>query len=295
MNLNAALERVRALLPDDAAAIAFARALPEPLDPVLRDYLRAHLGLWRLRAAHAIDLGAVREHQEDGVSLCPEGRAFAVFDGMGGQSSGIVATEAAQRAFHRCFPRRADQGPPRPSMPPPVEALRLANAAIREGQVFPHQGQAATAALIWSDGDCLHIGHVGDCRVYRLRGERLRLLTRDHSLVNEFERYWRESNPTPPRALTDEELERYQNIVTRALGADVEVEVEHSVQTLEAGDLILLCSDGLWRALDDEALRAALLERPEAPLQARCDALLAAALARAPQDNLALVLVLAED
>ena len=100
------------------------------------------------------------------------------------------------------------------------------------------------------------IGHVGDSRAYRLRGGKLERLTRDHSLVEEMRRKGQ---------LTDAQAEDHpqRSIITRALGPEPEVEVDLQTVPAQAGDVFLLCSDGLTTMLDDEQIaRAARRARP---------------------------------
>ena len=111
-------------------------------------------------------------------------------------------------------------------------------------------GTTITAAIVDLEAEEVAIGHVGDSRAYRLRGGKLERLTRDHSLVEEMRRKGQ---------LTDAQAEDHpqRSIITRALGPEPEVEVDVQTVPAQAGDVFLLCSDGLTTMLDDEHDRPA--------------------------------------
>ena len=114
-------------------------------------------------------------------------------------------------------------------------------------------GTTITAAIVDLEAEEVAIGHVGDSRAYRLRGGKLERLTRDHSLVEEMRRKGQ---------LTDAQAEDHpqRSIITRALGPEPEVEVDVQTVPAQAGDVFLICSDGLTTMLDDEQI-ARLLAR----------------------------------
>src|SRR5690606_31451579 len=115
-------------------------------------------------------------------------------------------------------------------------------------------GTTLTAAVV--DGDDVVIGHVGDSRAYRFRDGELRLLTSDHSLVEELRRQGR---------LTDEQAEDHpqRSIITRALGPEPEVEVDTMTFRARPGDVYLLCSDGLTTMIKEPEIKEVLAAGPD--------------------------------
>ena len=112
-------------------------------------------------------------------------------------------------------------------------------------------GTTTTAAILDEEAEEVAIGHVGDSRAYRLRRGKLERLTRDHSLVEEMRRKGQ---------LTEAQAEDHpqRSIITRALGPEPEVEVDLQTVPAQAGDVFLICSDGLTTMLDDEHIERLL-------------------------------------
>ena len=132
-------------------------------------------------------------------------------------------------------------------------AVEAGNRAIwNHSHVSPaHRGQGTTAEVAVFDRRHVGIGHVGDSRSYRVRSGAITLLTRDHSLINDY--------LTALPDLTPEQIDELpRNVITRALGMQETVTVDMSVHALDPGDRFLFCTDGLWRASSDEALLAAV-------------------------------------
>jgi PPM family protein phosphatase len=199
--------------------------------------------------AHRSDTGRQRNANEDSFLASPP--VFAVADGMGGAQAGEVASRLAAESFADV--RRAEEAP---------EAYlrtiaKTANARIhRLAQTDSSRsgmGTTLTAALV--EDDEVGLAHVGDSRAYLFRDGRLKLLTSDHSLVEELRRSGR---------LTDEQAEDHpqRSIITRALGPEAEVEVDTMTYRARPGDVYMLCSDGLTTMLRDERIEAVLDEAP---------------------------------
>ena len=225
------------------------------------------------RSAALSDAGRRRRHNED--SFVREPPLFAVADGMGGALAGELAsrlaTAALAEALHRGLPVDV------------VAALREGNRRIRERSLADPatagMGTTATAVLV-GDGT-LFIGHVGDSRAYRLRGDVLEQLTPDHSLVAELVRSGQ---------LSSEEAEGHPQraVITRALGTDANVEIDTFEVAAAPGDTYLLCSDGLTTMVDDGTLRGILLRERGKP-DAAVRALVAAANGAGGDDNITCV------
>ncbi|HEX5714440.1 MAG TPA: Stp1/IreP family PP2C-type Ser/Thr phosphatase [Solirubrobacterales bacterium] len=193
------------------------------------------------------DTGRQRNANEDSLFTRPP--LFVVADGMGGAQAGEVASKTAAESFDRELP----QAPPEQVLRETIEA---ANRAIHErAQSDPElagMGTTITAAIVDPESEEVAIGHVGDSRAYRLRGSKFERLTRDHSLVEEMRRKGQ---------LTAEQAEDHpqRSIITRALGPEPEVEVDLQTVPAQAGDVFLICSDGLTTMLGDEQIGQILL------------------------------------
>jgi serine/threonine protein phosphatase PrpC len=198
--------------------------------------------------AYRTDTGRQRNANED--SLFTSGLLFVVADGMGGAQAGEVASKAAAESFDRQLPA----APPERVLQETIEAAnRTIHELARRDPELAGMGTTTTAAIVDLESEEVAIGHVGDSRAYRLRAGQLERLTRDHSLVEEMRRKGQ---------LTDAQAEDHpqRSIITRALGPEPEVEVDLQTVPAQAGDVFLICSDGLTTMLDDEQI-AGLLGR----------------------------------
>jgi PPM family protein phosphatase len=189
------------------------------------------------------DPGRKRRRNEDSFVIDPP--LFAVADGMGGAQAGEVASRLAAAAFREFHD--VDKLDPEQRLAAIIQEAnrRIYERAAGDAQVSG-MGTTITAALV--GGDALVIGHVGDSRAYRLRSGTFEQLTDDHSLVADLVRSGR---------LTPEEADAHpqRSVITRALGTDREVDVDTFVVPVEAGDLFLLCSDGLTTMIEDDEIR----------------------------------------
>jgi len=196
--------------------------------------------------AFRTDTGRQRNANED--SFFARAPVFVVADGMGGAQAGEVASKAAATAFDRDLP---DAQPERVLR----ETIEAANREIHEharaDPALTGMGTTITAAIVDAAGEEVGIGHVGDSRAYRLRDGKLERLTRDHSLVEEMRRKGQ---------LTDAQAEDHpqRSIITRALGPEPEVEIDVQTVPAQAGDVFLLCSDGLTTMLGDDRIARVL-------------------------------------
>jgi protein phosphatase len=186
------------------------------------------------------DTGRQRSANED--SLFVRAPIFVVADGMGGAQAGEVASKAAADAFDRELP----EAPPERVLRETIEAAnRTIHEHARTDPDLAGMGTTITAAIVDPQAEEVAIGHVGDSRAYRLRAGKLERLTRDHSLVEEMRRKGQ---------LTAAQAEDHpqRSIITRALGPEPEVVVDLQTVPAQAGDVFLICSDGLTTMLDDE-------------------------------------------
>jgi protein phosphatase len=265
------------------------------------------------------DPGLARLHNEDAFRVDGDNGLYVVADGMGGHSHGEVASKIAVETIARTLrapepvrttpnplPTRAassNQTTPLPHNPSAMtqpgaglrpHSLRLRDAIRRAHDAMLNairddlslQGMGTTVAgLLVRDGIAA-VAHVGDSRIYRLRGSEMRLLTRDHTWVNE---------QVMAGFLTEDQARTHplRNVVTRALGGEAEVAVDVSEVELRKGDLYLICSDGLTTMLTDPEIKSRLASGK--PLDEICRTLIAAANERGGVDNITVVIARVQD
>ncbi len=231
----------------------------------------------RLHGDGATHVGTVRKRNEDAFLCRDDLGLWAVADGAGGHGAGDVAsaeTIAALAAIPAGLTAAELLAQVRLRLQAVHRDLRRRAAAGQGGDGLI----AATVVVLLSRGGHVACLWAGDSRAYRLRRGELTRLTRDHSLVQEL---------VDSGALAPEAMERHPqaNVVTRALGAGEELELDKVLGVTEPGDLYLLCSDGLTKALDDGEILAALATATGA------EDLLARALQAGARDNVTAVLV----
>jgi serine/threonine protein phosphatase PrpC len=226
------------------------------------------------------DTGRQRRANED--SFFVRAPLFVVADGMGGAQAGEVASRLAAEAFARGLP---DDG----SSEQRLEArVREANSRIYEVSQADRalNGMGTTITAAYLDGDELALAHVGDSRAYLLRGGELTRLTRDHTLVEELVRRGE---------LTEEEAAEHpqRSIITRALGPEPDVEIDLHTHRVRAGDVLLLCSDGLTGMIGEDDVAEILAGAPRLADAGR--ALVEAANDAGGRDNITVVLFRLEE
>jgi protein phosphatase len=237
-------------------------------------------------AAAVSDRGRKRPSNEDAFGFSVEDGVYVVCDGMGGAAAGEIASSVAvDQVLHLLT--GCGQNGHRP-MPDAVEdAIHTANEEIfSQAQRNPRlNGMGTTLVALAVAEKQVWVLNIGDSRCYRLRQGRFELLTLDHSLVEEQVRLGR---MTPSEALRSP----YKNVITRALGTQTQVTPDVFGHEAEAGDLFLLCTDGLTRELSDERIAALLAS--DAPLEEICACLVNAAKKAGGHDNITCLLVRAE-
>ncbi len=241
----------------------------------------------RFSCAARTDVGVVRSGNEDSYLMASDRGLFIVADGMGGHAAGEVASEMATRIVAERF-RPARGMTDDELMAQLVGAIRAANEAIFQRTVteVDKRGMGTTSTVLHLLPRRYLIGQVGDSRAYILRGGVLSQLTKDHSYVQE---------QVDAGKLTPEEarVHPYANVITRCVGSSSDVVPDLYFGTLEAGDLLLLASDGLTGMLEDEDVRQIVMSGLE--LEEMVDALIAGANHRGGLDNVTTVLVRIEE
>jgi serine/threonine protein phosphatase PrpC len=226
------------------------------------------------KSAGRTDTGRKRRHNEDSYVLHPP--LFAVADGMGGAQAGELASRLAAEAIEG----DSGDGDAAERVTTLVQAAnRRVYERSRADSAVSGMGTTMTIALV--EGGVVTIGHVGDSRAYLIRDGVLQQLTDDHSLVAELVRSGK---------LTPEEAETHpqRSVITRALGTDPDVDVDTLTVETQAGDVFLLCSDGLTSMVGDEAILR-IVEQQRSDLDTAARELIALANRGGGEDNITVV------
>jgi serine/threonine protein phosphatase PrpC len=235
-----------------------------------------------LRAADSVwktDTGRQRRDNEDSAYVRVP--LYVVADGMGGAQAGEVASALAVEEFRRGLP---DGDAEHLTTEQRLAArVRDANRRIYETAQIEreHSGMGTTLTAVFLDGPELAIAHVGDSRAYLLRDGELTRLTHDHSLVEEL---MRRGKLTPEQAAEHPQ----RSIITRALGIEPDVEVDTWTYPGRAGDVVMLCSDGLTSMIGEDDVADVLRSEPD--LDRAGDRLIKAANDAGGRDNITVVL-----
>jgi protein phosphatase len=246
-----------------------------------------HLGL---EVVGRSDVGKVRPSNEDNYGFDLRHGVFVVCDGMGGHAAGEVASKLAVDTVLSYFRDKEPLAADASLADAPLGAQMLSDAVNKANETILEyvDGHASASgmgttlvAARFAEGK-FTIAHVGDSRIYLLRGGSLLQLTEDHSLVMEQVRRG---------ILTMEEAKKSasQHIITRALGTDDNSPPDLAEFPAEEGDVLLLTTDGVLRHLEDEEIRQILADSK--PLQAACDRLIDCALEAGGEDNATSVLI----
>ncbi|WP_251230939.1 Stp1/IreP family PP2C-type Ser/Thr phosphatase [Adlercreutzia aquisgranensis] len=186
------------------------------------------------------DVGCLRDHNEDSLAVSPP--LYVVADGMGGHAAGEVASEIAVNTIVAAAPAHADAQGLADAV---VEANREVIEASHDERGREGMGCTVTAALL--EGERLVIAQVGDSRAYLMHKGELQQVTRDHSLMAEL---IEAGDITPEEA----RVHPKRSVITRALGSDPLMQPDIYELNVEAGDRLLLCSDGLSTMLTDDRI-----------------------------------------
>lgn len=243
-----------------------------------------------LEIATATHSGMVRSHNEDSIAADADAGLAVLADGMGGYNAGEVASGIAVEMIRTELKAALASKQPEEMNSQGAEQLIVekagrANIAIYQAAQnqpqFSGMGTTLVVAL-WCDNR-MAVGHVGDSRLYRMRGGVLEQITRDHSLLQE---------QIDSGMITKEQARHSQNknLVTRAVGIDPEVDTEVHTYPVQPGDLFLLCSDGLSDMVTDEDIELTLSSL-QANLQLAAQQLVQQANDNGGRDNISVILV----
>jgi protein phosphatase len=247
-----------------------------------------------LEIASATDVGRLRDHNEDSIGFDADLGLAVLADGMGGYSAGEVASGIAVAMLmsdlkaalvQQATPLTARNGCDVSRVDLLKEGIVRANASIMlaAANQLQYSGMGTTLVTALFHDDRVAVGHVGDSRLYRLRGEASEQITRDHSLLQE---------QIDRGLLTREQARRSQNknLVTRALGIDPGVSADIHLYGVLVGDIYLMCSDGLSDMVSDDDMHLALSSLRD-KLQLAADHLVRIANDHGGRDNISVILV----
>ncbi len=249
----------------------------------------------RAIAAGMSDVGLQREHNEDSFIVLKEYDLFVVADGMGGHRAGDVASKLATETISEFFRSTANDDVTWPfhfdtnlseEENRLLTGIRVANRQIFERSTRSREchgmGTTVVGAMFSPKKNRMYIGHVGDSRCYRVREKGINLLTRDHSLINDY--------LLAMPDLTDEQRnELPRNVITRALGMQDQVVVDLQHDEPRIGDVYVLCSDGLSGMITDEDIRDVILGSED--IRESCRKLIARANEQGGEDNVTAVVI----
>lgn len=235
-------------------------------------------------AVGSTDAGRRRKHNEDAFLVLPKHSLFAIADGMGGYAAGEVASQMAIDIITHAFDTGEFGGEPIPGLPPRgdelARAIQSANHAIlkqaRSNEAQAGMGTTVVAARFSPNRKRVYVAHVGDSRLYRIRGGEIKQLTVDHTLGA--------MGISGPSA----------NKLSRAVGVFDEVEVDLNIDEPDSGDYYLLCSDGLSKMVPEDEI-CSLVINGEGTLDDAVSRLIAEANARGGKDNVSVILIRVDD
>jgi serine/threonine protein phosphatase PrpC len=227
------------------------------------------------------DIGKIRRENEDSLLFLPERSLYAVADGMGGYKGGRVASSLAVETLRHAFETESFGEPPSSPRAIPRRGQELASAILQSSAVvsdaaranpeLSQMGTTLVAARFSPNKQRVYIGHVGDSRCYRLRGGRLRQLTTDQTM--------RLIGMRGPGA----------DHLLQAIGVTRDLSIDLIVDKPRPDDVYLLCSDGLCKMVDDEAIERVLLDQSD--IEAAVYGLIELANDHGGRDNVSVILI----
>lgn len=223
------------------------------------------------------NVGKVRASNQDVLVESETLQLYGVADGMGGHNGGETASAGARDELIRALEGK------KPALDALRTAFETANTVLFRQQEADEKlaGMGTTLSVVWMSEQFAYLGHVGDSRIYVLRDGKLQQLTDDHSLVGELMRMG---------YLTPEQAEKHpnRNVITRAVGTEEGIDVDLAVEERHAGDVWMICSDGLHGMVPDGKMEDILAAN--APKEA-AQKLMDAALKAGGRDNISVIVL----
>jgi protein phosphatase len=232
-------------------------------------------------------VGKVREDNQDALRLCnpadeltlTDGHLYGIADGMGGYAHGGVASSLALETFFQTF--YAANGVS------PAQKLRVSiqNANLSVYQTAQRLGagrMGTTLTAVNIVGDRLHVAHVGDSRAYLIRDQKSKCLTNDHTRVGELVRM---------RVLSPEKVRTHsqRSMLDKCLGMELFVQPDIFQVPVQTGDVLVLCSDGVWATIQDDEFARLIAESNEP--ENICRQIVELAMDRDSDDNLSIIVL----
>ncbi len=243
-----------------------------------------------LNVGYATHRGRVRQSNQDSLGVFAPSTGlfnrsglylFIVADGMGGHQGGEVASRIAAQTMGDVFSRKSNKTRPGQAL---KDALTAANDAVlaQSARSPKMKGMGTTVVAATATPEMIYALNVGDSRAYLIRGEDIRQITQDHSLVAEQVRRGE---------LTEEEAEIVtgRNVITRSVGRHLDANPDLFTEAWQPGDILLLCSDGLWGQVSDAQILTVLTEIEDP--QAAVEKLIKMAMIAQAPDNVSVIVV----
>lgn len=225
------------------------------------------------------DTGRQRSHNEDCFRITLDDNVAILADGMGGHNAGEVASELAANTAQFILSQTKGVNV--------TERLETAiqaahNSVLEKAAESPrYHGMGTTIVAALLNNQTLHYAHIGDSRLYQWRKNKLTALTNDHSLQQELIR-----KGVPPEEAAKQVG---RNVLTRAIGLEGELNIDHGQVTVQSRDRYLLCSDGLYEMLSDADIADLLLQNTD--IRNCCETLIEQANAEGGKDNITVILI----
>ncbi|MCK4783485.1 MAG: Stp1/IreP family PP2C-type Ser/Thr phosphatase [Desulfobacteraceae bacterium] len=239
-----------------------------------------------IQALGISDKGLVREKNEDYHVVDSDRGLFIVADGIGGHAGGEIASKLTVETISDFFKERSVNGSSEKDIFGQIDgAVQKAHNVLitYSNDNNSLKGMGATVVIaLWQSRGSFVIANMGDSRAYLFRDQTLRLITQDHSVTAQL---------VEQGDITSQEARghRLRNIVTQAIGTDISIGCYHKTFSVQEGDKVLLCSDGLWDMVPDEVMEEFLTY--ETDLQAICLGLVEKAKSAGGKDNITIVAI----
>ncbi len=230
------------------------------------------------------DIGLVRKYNQDYSLECDEpignlDNLYVVCDGLGGRNAGEYASSTAAENF---FDIAEDSERTQPLSVFKEAALKVNRLIYKEGQKSEYRGMATTLVAATVSNGCVYVVNVGDSRAYIINDDEIVQITWDHSYVGELIRNGK---------ITSDEARFHSknNVITKAIGAEAQVEPDYFKAEIGEDEYILLCSDGLYNMLGEQTIQAVVTAKGS--LRAKAEKLVELANEAGGKDNIAAVLI----
>jgi len=198
------------------------------------------------QVAYKTDVGIKRASNQDTIKFSDRLNCFIVADGMGGHLAGEIASQMAVETIEKYLIKQLEVSEVSICI---EESIKLANKEIylKSLDNADYRGMGTTCSMVVLKDDKIHLGHVGDSRIYFSDGQTIEQMTTDHSLVE---------NLVESGEITREEARSHpkRHVITRAIGTDPTIEVDYAVYDMKTASKIIICSDGLTEKVKDQEI-----------------------------------------